>query len=164
MGRIEELKPPRIDGDELIIETQSRTEVYDSKYLLAALLLFVARGDSAITGNQTQQMLALIEKQFGIVSAESLELLTRAMADIAENPDMESLLRDLSGLLNVHEKEDFAVMMLKVAAADGRQDADEMERLQKAADILSISPDIMHKAYDRYFEDSGINDPGVMSK
>jgi uncharacterized tellurite resistance protein B-like protein len=152
---IEKLKPPRVEGDELIIETQSRTETYDSKYLLAALLLNVAKGDSAITGNQSQQMLTLIERQFGIASAESLELLTRAMSDLAENPDMDSLLRDLSGMLSAQEKEDFAVMMLKVAAADGRQDAEEMEKLQKFAAIMGITPDTMHRAYDRYFEDTG---------
>ena len=155
---IEKLKPPRIDGDELIIETQSRTEVYDSKYLLAALLLYVARGDSPITENLSQRLLALIEEQFAIPSAESLELLTRAMSDLAENPDMESLLRELSAMLSVDEKEDFAVMLLKVAAAEGPKDADEMERVQKAAEVLSIPADVMHKAYDRYFKDLGIND------
>ncbi len=45
---IEEPKPPRIEGDELIIDTISGTEVYDSKYLLAGLLIFVARGDKTI--------------------------------------------------------------------------------------------------------------------
>ena len=57
---IEEMKPPRIEGDELIIETQSVTEVYDSKYLLAALLIFVAKSDRTISIDETQQMLALI--------------------------------------------------------------------------------------------------------
>ncbi|MDX1404669.1 MAG: TerB family tellurite resistance protein [Woeseiaceae bacterium] len=151
---IEELKPPRIEGDELIIETQSRTESYDSKYLLAALLLYVVRGDRKITEKQSQQMLGLIESQFGIASAESLELLRRAMTDLAENPDMDSLLRELSMMLSTEEKEDFAVTMLKAAAADGPKDADEMEKLQKAADIMGISPDTLHNAYDRYFAET----------
>ena len=54
---MEELKPPRIEGDELIIETQSSIEVYDSKYLLAALLIFVAKADRTISINETEQML-----------------------------------------------------------------------------------------------------------
>lgn len=156
---IEELKPPRIEGDELIIETQSRTEIYDSKYLLAALLIFVAKGDRTISINETEQMLDLIQQHFKIPSAESLELLRRVIDDIAENPDMNSLLRDLSRLLSIEEKEDIAVMLLKVAAADGRRDAEAMEKLDQAAELIGIPPDIMHNAYDRYFDETGFNDP-----
>jgi uncharacterized tellurite resistance protein B-like protein len=156
---IEEIKPPRIEGDELIIETQSRIEVYDSKYLLAGLLVFVARGDRTITANETQQMLALIEDEFKIPGAESLALLQRAIDDLAENPDMNNLLSELSAVLSLDEKEDIAVMLLKVAAADGRKDAEEMEKLQVAAEIMSIPPEVMHNAYDRYFEETGFSSP-----
>ncbi len=154
---IEEMKPPRIEGDELIIETQSVTEVYDSKYLLAALLIFVAKSDRTISIDETQQMLALIEQHFQMPGSESLALLTRAIEDIADNPDMESLLRELSTVLSTDEKEDFAVMLLKVAAADGRQDAESMEKLLKAREVIGISAEIMHEAYDRYFEETGFN-------
>jgi len=156
---IEEIKPPRIEGDELIIETQSRIEVYDSKYLVAVLLLFVARGDKTITENETQQMLLLIEDEFQIPGADSLALLQRAIDDLAENPDMNNLLSELSSVLSLDEKEDIAVMLLKVAAADGRKDAEEMEKLQVAAEIMSIPPEVMHNAYDRYFEETGFSSP-----
>ncbi len=156
---IEELKPPRIEGDELIIETQSNIEVYDSKYLLAALLIFVAKADRSISINETEKMLALIDEQYQMPGAESLALLTRAIEDLAENPDMESLLSDLSSVLSIEEKEDIAVMLLKVAAADGRQDVEAMEKLSKAADVIGIPPDVMHNAYDRYFEETGFNSP-----
>ena len=156
---IEEPKPPRIEGDELIIDTQSGTEVYDSKYLLAGLLIFVARGDKTISINETQQMMALIEEQYDIPGSESLALLQRAIEDISENPDMNNLLSELSSVLSLDEKEDIAVMLLKVAAADGRKDAEEMEKLQVAAEIMSIPPELMHNAYDRYFEESGFSSP-----
>ena len=156
---IEELKPPRIEGDEMIIETQSGIEVYDSKYLLAALLIFVAKADRTISINETEKMLALIDEQYQMPGAESLALLTRAIEDLAENPDMESLLSDLSTVLSIEEKEDIAVMLLKVAAADGRQDVEAMEKLSKAADVIGIPPDVMHDAYDRYFEETGFNSP-----
>jgi uncharacterized tellurite resistance protein B-like protein len=156
---IEEPKPPRIEGDELIIDTVSGTEVYDSKYLLAGLLIFVARGDKTISMDETQQMMALIEEQFGIPGAESLALLRRAIEDISENPDMNNLLSELSSVLSPDEKEDIAVMLLKVAAADGRKDAEEMEKLQVAAEIMSIPSELMHNAYDRYFEETGFSSP-----
>lgn len=154
---IEEPKPPRIEGDELIIETRSTVEVYDSKYLLAALLIFVAKADRTISIDETGQMLALIEQQFHLPGSESLALLTRAIEDVAENPDMNSLLRDLSSVLSPDEKEDFVVMLLKIAAADGRKDADGMEKLSIATEILGISPDVKHHAYDRYFEETGFS-------
>ena len=156
---MEELKPPRIEGDELIIETQSTIEVYDSKYLLAAALIFVAKSDRTISINETEQMLTMIEQHFDMPSAESLALLTRAIEDIADNPDMEGLLRELSTVLSDDEKEDIAVMLLKVAAADGRKDAESMENLSIAADVIGISAEVMHKAYDRYFEETGFSSP-----
>ena len=80
-------------------------------------------------------------------------MLTRAMSNLAENPDLTSLLVELSTVLTSADKEDVAVMLLKVVAADGRQDAEEMEMLSKAAEIIEISPESMHDAFDRYFDD-----------
>jgi len=153
---IEEPKEPRIKGDELIIETQSSTEVYDAKYLVAALLVFVAKGDGNISGEETEQMIELINEHFGVPSSTSLELLTNAMEDIADNPDFENLLKDLSKLLNVAEKEEVALMMLKVVASNGRKDAEEMDKLRRAADLIEIPPDTLHRAYDRYFEETQV--------
>ena len=153
---IEEPKEPRIEGDELIIETQSSTEVYDAKYLVAALLVFVAKGDGNISGEETEQMIELINEHFGVPSSTSLELLTNAMEDIADNPDFENLLKDLSKLLNVAEKEEVALMMLKVVASNGRKDAEEMDKLRRVADLIEIPPDTLHRAYDRYFEETQV--------
>jgi len=149
---IEEPKDPRIEGDALIIETRSSTEVYDSKYLFAALLVYVAKGDGKISGPESAVMVELVSDHFTISAAESLELLTNAMEDIAENPDFENLLKDLSKLLNDADKEEVALMMLKVVAADGRKDTEEMEKLRDAAEIIGIPPEALHRAYDRYFE------------
>jgi len=153
---IEESKPPRIEDDEMIIETQNVTEVYDAKYLVAVLLVFVAKGDGNISESETEQMLGLLGNHFDLPSARTLELLTRAMTDIAENPDLENLLKDLSVILSLVEKEEIALMMLKVVAADGRKDAQEMEKLGVAAQIINIPADVMHCAYDRYFEETQV--------
>lgn len=153
---IEEPKPPHFEENEMIIETQNATEVYDAKYLVAVLLVFVAKGDGNISESETEQMLGLLGDHFDLPSARALELLTRAMTDIAENPDLENLLKDLSVILSLVEKEDIALMMLKVAAADGRKDAEEMDKLSIAAQIIDIPADVMHCAYDRYFEETQV--------
>ncbi len=152
---IQEPKPPRFDDDGLIIDTQGRTETYDAKYLVAAILVFVAKSGGKISGMQSQQMLALLEEYFELPSAESLALLTRAITESAENPDMSSLLGDLSSVLSTEEKEDIAVMLLKIVATDGRKDAEELEKLSVAIEIIDIAADVMHRAYDRYFAETG---------
>jgi len=155
----EEMKAARFDGDELVIETQSSTETYDAKYLVAALLVFVAKGDGVISNEESSQMLSLVGTHFNLPSSDSLEVLRRAIRDLAENPDLKSLLKQLSAILSEAEKEDIALMMLKVVAVDGRRDADEMEHVQIAAEVIGISRDVMHRAYDRYFEETGT--PGI---
>jgi len=150
---IKDLLEPRFEGAQLIIETSNETEVYDSKFLVAALLVSVAKGDGHISEMETDKMLQLVGEHFHLRSSESLELLTRAMSNLAENPDLTNLLVELSTVLTSADKEDVAVMLLKVVAADGRKDAEEMEMLSKAAEIIAISPESMHNAFDRYFDD-----------
>jgi uncharacterized tellurite resistance protein B-like protein len=148
---IEDPVEPRFEGATLVIETTSGPETYDSKFLVAALLVFVAKGDGNISEKESQKMLQLIEEHFHLHSAESLELLSRAITDLAENPDLSSLLRELSNVLTPSEKEDIAVMLLKVIAADGRRDVDEMEMMNVAAEIIGISSESRHKAFEKYF-------------
>ena len=152
----EEPKEPRFEDDQMIVETQSTTEVYDAKYLVAALFVFVAKGDGTISEQESAEMVELINDYFSISSAESLSLLTAVLGDATSNPDFEGLLADISKVLSVAEKEEIALMMPKVVAADGRKDAEEMEKLRLAADIISIPPDTLHRAYDRYFEETQV--------
>jgi uncharacterized tellurite resistance protein B-like protein len=149
-------KEPRFEDEQMIVETLSTTEVYDARYLVAALFVFVAKGDGTISDQESAEMVELLNNYFGISSAESLNLLTMVLGDAARNPDFESLLADISRLLSVAEKEEIALMMLKVVAADGRKDAEEMEKLRLAAEIIEIPPDTLHRAYDRYFEETQV--------
>ena len=47
---IEETKDPQVEGDEPVTESQDGPEIYDSKYLVAVALVFVAKGDGNISG------------------------------------------------------------------------------------------------------------------
>lgn len=128
----------------------------NARFLVAALLVYVAKGDGNISGEETAEMIELMNEHFGIPSAESLSLLTNAMEDLAENGTFEDKMREMSGVFSVAEKEEVALMMLKVVAADGRKDAEEMAKLRQAAEIISIPPDVLHRAYDRYFEETQV--------
>jgi uncharacterized tellurite resistance protein B-like protein len=143
-----------LDGNLLVIETSDGTQTYDSKFLVAALLIYVARGSGTIEPEETAKMLELIQAHFQLQSAESLELLTRAMSEMAERPDLGASLAELGSTLSDQDKEDIALMALKVIAADGRREVAEMEQFNVAVEAAGISPQIVHRAFDRYFAET----------
>ena len=148
------IKSSTLKGTELIIETRQGTKVYDSKFLVAALLIFVARGSGKIEPEESVKMLDLIEEHFQMQGAESLELLTRAMTDMAENPELADELTKLAPTLSDQDREDIAVMALKVIAADGRRDVGEIEKFNEAVKSIGISSETVHRAFDRYFSET----------
>ncbi len=148
------IKSKRLDGTTLIVETKDGTKTYDSQFLVAALLIFVARGGGAIKPEESAKMIDLIEGHFQIQGAESLELLTRAMSELAEKPELGQVLAELGKTLPDGDKEDIAVMALKVIAADGRREVAEMEKFNQAVEAIGISPEIVHRAFDRYFAET----------
>lgn len=149
-----EILTSQIDGTRLIIETSEGVQHYDSKFLVAALLVYVARGSGRIEAEESARMIELIREHFHLQGSESLELITAAMAEIAEKPTLPNLLADLVPALSDGDKEDIALMGLKVVAADGRRDVAEMEQLSRAMEAIDVSPEIMHRAFDRYFAET----------
>ena len=45
-------------------------------------------------------------------------------------------------------------MALKVIAADGHREASEMEHFNMALNAIGTSPATIHRAFDRYFEET----------
>lgn len=148
------IKSKRLEGTTLVVETNDGTETYDSKFLVAALLIFIARGGGSIEPEESAKMIDLIEERFHLQGAESLELLTRAMSELAEKPELGQILAELGSTLPDSDKEDIAVMALKVIAADGRRQVAEMEKFSEAVDAIGVSPEIVHRAFDRYFAET----------
>ena len=150
----DEIIVSRLDGAKLIIETADGVEEYDSKFLVAALLVYIARGSGQIEPEESAQMIELIEGHFHMQSAQSLELISRAMTEMIEKPELAELLTGLAPTLSDEDKESIAVMALKVIAADGHQHFAEMEQFNRAMQALDISPEIVHKAFDQYFSET----------
>ena len=148
----------RLAGSKLIVETADGVEEYDSQFLVAALLVYVARGDGEITPEESAQMIELIEERYHLQGAESLELITHAMNEMVDKPQLGLLLIDLVPTFSAAEKEDIALMALKVVAADGQRHFSEMEQFNRAMEAAGIAPEIVHRAFDRYFAETM---PGV---
>lgn len=149
-----EIKGSRLEGSQLIIETTAGEQVYDSRFLVAALLVFVARGNGRIEPEESGKMIELIEQHFHMHSAESLELLTFAISEMADKPTLANFLQDLGPTLSEGDKEDIALMGLKVVAADGQRDVAEMEQFNTAMQFIGASPETVHRAFDRYFAET----------
>ena len=90
----------RLEGTTLVVETDAGKTCYDSRFLVAALLLFVARGSGDIAPEEAGKMIELIGNHFHMEGAESLELLTYAMSEMAEKAALEKLLVDLGPTLS----------------------------------------------------------------
>lgn len=144
----------RLEGSQLIVETSQGIETYDSQFLVAALLVFVARGSGQIEPEESAKMIELIEEHFQLQGAESLELLTTVIAELSDKPALGGLITDLGPTLSEAEKEEVALMGLKVVAADGHRHFDEMEQFNKVMASAGISPEIVHRAFDRYFAET----------
>lgn len=147
----EDVTVTRFEGTQLIVETGSEREVYDAQFLVAALLVSIANSDGEISAIETEKMLQLVGDHFELRSSESLELLTGAMEKLAENPDLTGILQELASVLTSVDKEDVALMMYKVVAADGREGAEEMESLAAAAELIGIPPGSLQAARARFF-------------
>ena len=144
----------RLVGTTLIVETPDGEKTYDSRFLVAALLVFVARGSGKIEPEESAKMIELIEDHFHMQGPESLELITYAMSELAEMPTLANLLRDLGPTLTEGDKEDIALMGLKVVAADGSRNFSEMEQFNRAMEGIGIPPEVVHRAFDRYFAET----------
>ena len=68
----------RLEGTKLIIETDGRTEEYDSQFLVAALLISVARGSGRIEPEESAKIIDLIEERYHLHGPETLELIAEA--------------------------------------------------------------------------------------
>jgi uncharacterized tellurite resistance protein B-like protein len=148
------IKSKRLEGTKLVVETKDGTHTYDSKFLVAAMLIYIARGSGTIEPEESSRMIDLLGHHFALQGAESLELLRLAIREMAENPELAPALLDLAPTLTEGDKEDIALMALKVIAADGRRDVREMEKFNEAVEAIGISPETVHRAFDRYFAET----------
>lgn len=141
----------RFEGNKLVVETGTETQEFDAEFLVAVLLFSIASSDGEILPVEIEKMLQLVADHFELRSSESIEILTSAVESLAANPDLTVILKDLASNLTSSQKEDVAVMMFEVVAADSKEEANEMDALAAAAEKIGISPDLLNTARQRFF-------------
>ena len=144
----------RVEGGKLIVETADGVEEYDSQFLVAIILMYIARGSGQIEPEESAKIIEMMVEKFEIRSSDALELITRAMTVRAQKPELRPLLIDLARTLPDSEKEDIALMALKVVDADGHRHFEEMEQFSRAVELVGISAEIVHLAFDRFFAET----------
>ena len=65
----------KLDGDVLIVETDRDTQTYDAQFLVAAMLIYIARGGGSIKPEETQKMLWLAPSKGGIFTTQEREIM-----------------------------------------------------------------------------------------
>jgi len=144
----------RIEGTKLVVESADGVEEYDAQFVVAALLVYIARSSGQIEPEESAKMMELIEEHFQLPGAEALALITRAMNEMLEKPQLAEGLLELASSFSDPEKEAMATMALKVIAADGRREFAEMEHFKQAMEALQISSEIVHRAFDKFFAET----------
>jgi len=142
---------PRFEGAQLIVGSGKHRKSYDARFLLSSLLVFVAKGDGAISSIESEKMIDLVSSRLNIRSSEALGSLSSAVMTLAEDNDIAQTLRRISAKLSGEEKLDVFNMMLEVASVDGNQDPGEIQAINVAARILDMSSATVHKAFNAYF-------------
>ena len=142
-----------LQGERLVINRRGGRAFLDPRFLVAILLTYVARGDGEIAESEMKVMLELVADSFGLEKDQASSHLSRAMAMFAQNIDLQTTGQFLQESMGEQEKEDVVLMLLKVAAADGVQKVDEISAVDDVIEVLAVSPQLKHQAYQRFFSE-----------
>jgi uncharacterized tellurite resistance protein B-like protein len=135
---------PRFEGAQLVVGEEKEATVYDAKFLISILLVYVAKGDGEIDSSETDRMIDIITKRFDSSSAEAMDLLSNAVKTFTDGGDLLERLRDISKGLSETERSDVFDMLLEVIMADGNLADGEVRTVEAAGKILGLSPDAIH--------------------
>jgi uncharacterized tellurite resistance protein B-like protein len=135
---------PRFEGAQLVVGKQGNAAVYDAKFLISILLVYVAKGDGHIDSVETDNMIDIISTRFESTGAEAMGLLSDAVRTITDGGDLIGKLREISQGLSEAECSDIFDMLLEVIMADGELADGEGRTVEVAGTILGLSQEAIH--------------------
>jgi len=121
--------------------------------LIASLMALVAKSDGGVSPDEMTRMVELLRDRFGLQPGEALNMITRAIDEVAHTIKLNELLRSVNDDLALQHKEELLLMLLHVIAADDQKDVAEMKFLSAVVDGLKIPEKIMANVYARYFDE-----------
>ena len=136
---------PHFEGTQFILGEQEDETVYDAKFLISVLLVYVAKGDGKIDPSETDRMLDIVSSHFDSTNAEAMGLLTEAIRTFADNDNLIDRLRDISKSLSHPESVQIFDMLLEVIIADGELADGELRTVEFAGKLLGLTQDEIHE-------------------
>lgn len=141
-----------LEGERLVVKIAPKTTFFDPRFLIAALLEHVARGDGVVCDSEAQAMIDLVARHFELDNSRAEQKFAHALALYSNNLDLVTVGGLLQQIVSSSEREQIVVMLLEVIAADGRQGSDELAAFDEVADALAINPEERHAGFARYFD------------
>ncbi|MCX2978530.1 TerB family tellurite resistance protein [Candidatus Marimicrobium litorale] len=135
------------EGAKFVVGQEDGKTIYDKKFLVSTLLLYVAKGDGEIGPSETDRMINIITNHFDSNSAEAMGLLSDAVRDFSDEEDVVERLRGISRSLDQKERKEIFNMLVKVILADGNVADGELRTAQFAGEILGLSQDAIQAAF-----------------
>ena len=126
--------------------------------MMTSLMIRAARAGGSITDEETHEILVALQEVFDITGAKALELLNTVATELASGNELMPVLAGLQFVLNDEDKETILLLLLRIIAADGKQASAEMAVFSVTVDTLGISAEVVHRVFDRYFEETMILD------
>lgn len=132
------------DGSNLVVGVQEQADVYDARYLISTLLVYVAKSDGEISELESNRMIDLLSTQMKIPGPEALERLRTAIMVLADEQNIVRRLQDIARGLSEEQKFEILWMMMDVMAVDRHQERDEIGAVTMGGQILGLSLDTIH--------------------
>jgi uncharacterized tellurite resistance protein B-like protein len=115
------------------------SEHYSGVFLVAALLIYVSKGDGAISSQESDEMLATMTTHLSISNAEALENLRKAIMVLPDDRHSAAKLRSIAHELSLSERRQLLQLMFNIAGVDGDHHTGELVSINMAAKVLGLS-------------------------
>ncbi|GEM_PF-895138 len=132
------------DGSNLILGGEADGEIYDARYLISTLLVYVAKSDGCISELESNRMIELLSTQLQIPGREALQRLTTAVMELSDDKDIATRLQHIATGLSDEQKFEVLWMMMDVMAVDEDQQSGELGAITLAGQIMGLSLDTIH--------------------
>lgn len=134
----------RFEGSNLVVGLPEQAETYDARYLISTLLVYVAKSDGEISGQESNRMIDLLSTQMKIPGPEALERLRTAIMALSDDRDIVTRLQEIARGLSDDQKFEVLWMMLDVMVVDKQLQRSEIDAITLAGQILGLPLDTIH--------------------
>ena len=131
------------EGSNLIVGVQEQAQSYDARYLIATLLVYVAKSDGEISEQESSRMIDLLSTQMKIPGSEALERLRTAIMALSDD-NLFTRLQEIARGLSDEQKFEVLWMMLDVMVVDKQLQRSEQDAVTLAGQILGLPLDTIH--------------------